>query len=74
MDVHTDAGRIHADRVIVATGVPTPLFKPLARHFWFQTTYLAMTEPVPARHAVYCERVERFKQLYPLLKDYLHQS
>ena len=31
-------------------------------------------EPAPARHAVYCERVERFKQLYPLLKDYLHQS
>ena len=48
VDVHTNAGRIHADRVIVATGVPTPLFKPLARHFWFQTTYLAMTEPVPA--------------------------
>ena len=48
-DVITSAGSIRADRVVVATGVPTPLFKSLARHFWFRTTYLAMTERVPAR-------------------------
>ena len=42
-------GRIHAKRVIVATGMPTPLFKPLARHFWFRTVYFALTEPVPAK-------------------------
>jgi glycine/D-amino acid oxidase-like deaminating enzyme len=35
--------------VVIATGFPTPLFKSLARHFWFRTTYLALTEPVPAR-------------------------
>ena len=48
-DVITAAGSIRADRVIIATGVPTPLFKSLARHFWFRTTYLTMTERIPAR-------------------------
>lgn len=47
-DVLTVNGRIHTKRVIVATGMPTPLFKPLARHFWFRTVYFALTEPVPA--------------------------
>jgi len=48
-DVFTADGTIRTDRVIVATGVPTPLFKSLARHFWFKTRYLAMTAPVPVR-------------------------
>ena len=48
-DVITADGSIRADRVIIATGVPTPLFRSLARHFWFRTTYLSMTERVPAR-------------------------
>ena len=48
-DVITAGGAIRADRVVVATGVPTPLFKSLIRHFWFRTTYLAMTERVPAK-------------------------
>jgi glycine/D-amino acid oxidase-like deaminating enzyme len=48
-DVFTAAGSIRADRVIIATGVPTPLFKSLARHFWFRTTFLTMTERIPAR-------------------------
>ena len=48
-DVITAAGRIHTRRVIVATGMPTPLYKSLARHFCFRTTYLAQTEPVPAK-------------------------
>jgi glycine/D-amino acid oxidase-like deaminating enzyme len=48
-DVLTANGRIHAKRVVVATGAPTPLYKSLARHFWFRTTYFAQTESVPAK-------------------------
>jgi glycine/D-amino acid oxidase-like deaminating enzyme len=48
-DVLTAAGRIHTRRVIVATGMPTALYKSLARHFYFRTTYFAQTEPVPAK-------------------------
>jgi len=48
-DVYTAAASIRTRRVIVATGVPTPLFKALARHFWFKTTFLAETLPVPAK-------------------------
>jgi gamma-glutamylputrescine oxidase len=48
-DVFTEGGTIRTNRVVVATGMPTPLYKSLARHFWFRTTYLAETEPVPAR-------------------------
>jgi glycine/D-amino acid oxidase-like deaminating enzyme len=40
---------IRARRVIVATGTVPPMFKPLARHFTQRTTYLVLTEPVPAR-------------------------
>jgi glycine/D-amino acid oxidase-like deaminating enzyme len=49
VDVFTAAGTIRADAVVVATGVPTPLFKSLARHFWFRTTYFALSEPVPTK-------------------------
>ena len=49
VDVFTDGGSIRANRVVVATGLPTPLFKSLVRHFWFRSTYFALTEPVPAR-------------------------
>jgi glycine/D-amino acid oxidase-like deaminating enzyme len=49
VDVHTAGGTIRADRVIVATGGPTALFKSLRRHFWFRRVYLALTAPVPAR-------------------------
>ena len=48
-DVLTTSGRIHTNRVIVATGMPTALYRSLARHFWFRTTYFAQTEPVPAK-------------------------
>jgi glycine/D-amino acid oxidase-like deaminating enzyme len=48
-DVLTAGGRIHTKRVIVATGMPVPLYKSLARHFWFRTVYLAQTELVPAK-------------------------
>lgn len=48
-NVVTAAGTIRARRVIVATGAPTALFKALARHFWFRTTYAALTDPIPAK-------------------------
>ena len=49
VEIFTASGRIRANRVVVATGMPTPLFKSLVRHFWFRSTYLALTEPVPAK-------------------------
>jgi glycine/D-amino acid oxidase-like deaminating enzyme len=49
VDIRTAGGSIRADRVVIATGVPTPLFKSLARHFWYRTSYLALTERVPAK-------------------------
>jgi glycine/D-amino acid oxidase-like deaminating enzyme len=48
-EVFTAGGQIRANRVVVATGTPTPLFKSLVRHFWLRSTYLALTEPVPAK-------------------------
>ena len=48
-DVITEGGTLRTGRVIVATSMPTPLFKSLARHFWFRTNYFAETEPVPAK-------------------------
>ena len=48
-DVVMPAGSIRADRVVIATGRPTALCKALARHFWFQTGYLTLTERVPAK-------------------------
>jgi glycine/D-amino acid oxidase-like deaminating enzyme len=47
--VHTDGGSIHAHRVVVATAMPSGVFQSLARHFWFRTCYMALTEPVPAK-------------------------
>jgi glycine/D-amino acid oxidase-like deaminating enzyme len=47
-EVFTAGGRIRVARVIVATGMPTTLFKSLARHFWFRTAYAALTAPVPS--------------------------
>jgi len=48
-DVRTAGGRIRTRRVVVATGTPTMLVKGLIRHFWFKTTYLALTSPIPAK-------------------------
>src|SRR5204863_2709679 len=48
-DVFTDGGSIRTARVVIATGMPTELCKSLARHFWFKSTYLALTERVPAK-------------------------
>jgi glycine/D-amino acid oxidase-like deaminating enzyme len=49
VDVFTAGGAIRADAVVIATGAPTPLFKSLARHFWFRSAYLVLTQPVPAK-------------------------
>jgi glycine/D-amino acid oxidase-like deaminating enzyme len=49
VDVATADGTLRADRVVVATGRPTPLFKALVRHFWFQSSYYALTEPISAK-------------------------
>jgi glycine/D-amino acid oxidase-like deaminating enzyme len=48
-DVHTPGGVIRTQRVVVATAMPSGVFRSLARHFWFRTSYLALTEPIPAR-------------------------
>jgi glycine/D-amino acid oxidase-like deaminating enzyme len=42
-------GSVRTNRVVVATGVPTMLFKSLIRHFWLKSSFLALTEPIPAR-------------------------
>jgi glycine/D-amino acid oxidase-like deaminating enzyme len=48
--VITGGGSLRVARVVVATAMPTPqLFRSLARHFWFKTRYLVLTEPVPAK-------------------------
>jgi glycine/D-amino acid oxidase-like deaminating enzyme len=48
-DMITPAGPLRLHRIIVATGMPTALFKSLRRHFWFRSAYFALTEPVPAK-------------------------
>jgi glycine/D-amino acid oxidase-like deaminating enzyme len=47
--VLSPGGAIRTSRVVVATGSPTPLFKALARHFWFRSVFFALTAPVPAK-------------------------
>jgi glycine/D-amino acid oxidase-like deaminating enzyme len=49
VDIELADGTIRCERVVVATGMPTALFKPLIRHFWFNNAFLAMTDPVPAK-------------------------
>jgi glycine/D-amino acid oxidase-like deaminating enzyme len=48
-EIQTARGAIRAARVVVATGLPTSLVGQLMRHVWFRSSYLAITEPVPAR-------------------------
>jgi glycine/D-amino acid oxidase-like deaminating enzyme len=48
-EVITTGGTIRAGAVVIATGVPTALCASLARHFWFRSAYLALTEPVSAK-------------------------
>jgi len=48
VEVHTEAGVLTADTVVVCTGEPTALFRPLQRHFRLEERYLVVTEPLPA--------------------------
>lgn len=48
VDVTTDAGIVSADTVVIATGMPTPLFAPLARHVTRRDRFFVMTDVMPA--------------------------
>jgi glycine/D-amino acid oxidase-like deaminating enzyme len=49
-EVFTPTGSFRTRRVVIATAMPTAtLTRSLARHFWFKSAYLALTEPVPAK-------------------------
>jgi glycine/D-amino acid oxidase-like deaminating enzyme len=48
-DVLLAGASIRTNRVIVATSLPTALFKGLIRHFWFKTAYLVLTDPIPVK-------------------------
>ena len=48
-EVQPAGGAIRARRVIIATGLPTALFKGLRRHFWFRQRFFASTAPIPAK-------------------------
>jgi glycine/D-amino acid oxidase-like deaminating enzyme len=47
VDVLLADARIRADRVIVTTGLATPEFKPLQRHFKRRETYVVLSEVMP---------------------------
>jgi glycine/D-amino acid oxidase-like deaminating enzyme len=47
--VRTDGGTIGAERVVVTTGRPTPLYKALMRHFSPHRRFFALTDRIPAR-------------------------
>jgi len=49
VELRTTGGTVRADRVVIATGHPGPLFKPLARHFRVAETYAVATPPLGAR-------------------------
>ena len=49
VDVQTKDGSLRAQSVVIATGLPTALFKSLQRHVWFKSLFLALTEAVPAK-------------------------
>ena len=49
IDVMTDGGTFRAERVIVATGAGSSLFKPLDRHVRATHTYTVMTPPLGAK-------------------------
>ncbi len=47
--VFTADGSIDTRRIVIATGLPAGLFQSLARHFWFHTSFLALTASIPAK-------------------------
>jgi glycine/D-amino acid oxidase-like deaminating enzyme len=48
VDVRTLRGTIRAERVVIATGDPSALFRPLVRHVRLTETYLVATPPLAA--------------------------
>ena len=46
VSISTRQGKLHADRVIIATGYATPRFRPLAGRFQMYRTYVLATEPL----------------------------
>ena len=49
VELLTTGGTVRADRLVIATGHPGSLFKPLARHFRISETYAVATPPLGAR-------------------------
>lgn len=49
VDIDAAGGTLRADRVVITTGVPTRLYKPLIRHVWLKSHYLTLTDRIPAR-------------------------
>jgi glycine/D-amino acid oxidase-like deaminating enzyme len=47
--VDTDRGVVSCETLVVATGEPTELFDPLARHFDMRESYIVQTPPLPPR-------------------------
>jgi glycine/D-amino acid oxidase-like deaminating enzyme len=47
--VDTARGVVSCETVVVATGEPTELFDPLARHFDMRESYIVQTPPIPSR-------------------------
>jgi len=47
--VFTAGGSIRTSRIVVTTGNSSTLFGSLDRHFWFRSTYHALTAPIPGR-------------------------
>jgi glycine/D-amino acid oxidase-like deaminating enzyme len=48
-DVLLPGASIRTNRVVVATSMPTTLVKGLIRHFWFKSSFLVLTDPIPAK-------------------------
>jgi glycine/D-amino acid oxidase-like deaminating enzyme len=48
-DVHLEGGSIRTRRIVVATSMPTTLFRSLARHFWFKSAFSVLTDRVPSK-------------------------
>lgn len=49
VDVTTKDGTLRVERVVIATHAPTSLYKALQRHCWLESTFLVLTDAVPAR-------------------------
>ncbi len=48
VEVQTEGGLVTADTVVVCTGEPTDLFRPLKRHFRFEERFIVVTDALPA--------------------------